>query len=415
MSRGDSLIRLFLWWRFAKAVSFRGYWLVTAIYLVVVADLSPFQLVFLGTAMEITVLLSEIPTGVMADTVSRKWSLVVSHVVMGTGMMITGLVTDFVPLMIAQMLWGLGWTFSSGADVAWITDELDDVTRIDQVLTKTARYLQYGAIVGMVGLGLFGWATSMATAIVVAGAFMTALALLVALRFTEHNFTPTREDRWRESVSIFRRGVVLARGDRQIMLVLSVTVLINSGAEAFDRLHQKRLIDLGFPDEPDPLVWFTALGVALLFVGASALRIVERRIEREGVPRMALIVSCLSSAVGLLLLAHAPNDEVGIAGVVLVGGVGWTLIRSVSTIWVNRRTPSDVRATVHSFLGQTESVGEISGGIVMAVLAQSASITVALTASAGLIALAAMTLARSHEGRANGVDHRAERAMGRVA
>ena len=41
---------------------------------------------------------------------------------MGTGMLITGLVTDFVPLMLAQMLWGLGWTFSSGADVAWIFD-----------------------------------------------------------------------------------------------------------------------------------------------------------------------------------------------------------------------------------------------------------------------------------------------------
>ena len=60
--RGDALVRLFLWWRFAKAVSFRGYWLVTAVYLVVVADLSPFEPVFLGTAMEITVFVCEIPT-----------------------------------------------------------------------------------------------------------------------------------------------------------------------------------------------------------------------------------------------------------------------------------------------------------------------------------------------------------------
>ena len=107
---GDALIRLFLWWRFAKAVSFRGYWLVTAVYLVIVADLSAFELVFLGTAMEITVFVCEIPTGVVADTISRKWSLVISHVLMGIGMLVTGLVTDFVPLMLAQMLWGLGWS-----------------------------------------------------------------------------------------------------------------------------------------------------------------------------------------------------------------------------------------------------------------------------------------------------------------
>jgi MFS family permease len=413
--RGDGLVRLFLWWRFAKALSFRGYWLVTAIYLVVVADLSPFELVFLGTAMELTVFVSEIPTGVVADTISRKWSLVISHVLMGAGMLTTGLVTDFVPLVLAQMLWGLGWTFSSGADIAWITDELDDATRIDRVLTVTARYLQYGAIVGMVGMGVFAWATSMATAIVCSGAVMAALGVLVAARFPEHNFTPTRDDRWRTSMAIFRRGASLARRDHQIMLVLTVTVLINAGAEAFDRLQAKRLIDLGFPEQPDPILWFTVLGVSLLFVGAGALRIVEMRIDDEGVPRITLLVSTVVAVIGLLLLGHAPSVEAGIAGVVLVGGVAWTLIHSVSAIWVNRRTTSDVRATVHSFLGQTESVGEISGGIVMAVLAQSASITVALTASAALIAVSAVVIARSRAGRATGGDHRAVRATGGVA
>ena len=38
------------------ASSFRGYWIVTSLYLVIEADLSAFQLVFLGTAMELTVL-----------------------------------------------------------------------------------------------------------------------------------------------------------------------------------------------------------------------------------------------------------------------------------------------------------------------------------------------------------------------
>ena len=144
----DALVRLFLWWRFAKATSFRGYWLVTSLYLVVVADLSPFELVILGTAMEATVLLCEVPTGVMADTVSRKWSLVVSHVLMGAGMLATGLTTDMVALTAAQMLWGLGWTFSSGADIAWITDELDDDLRIDRVLSAQARWQQLGAASG---------------------------------------------------------------------------------------------------------------------------------------------------------------------------------------------------------------------------------------------------------------------------
>jgi MFS family permease len=107
---------IFVRWTCMRAVFSRGWWLVTSLYLVVEADLSPFQLVFLGTAQGLTGLAFEVPTGVMADTISRKGSIVIAHLVMGTGMLATGLVTAFPALVATQMLWGLAWTFSSGAD-----------------------------------------------------------------------------------------------------------------------------------------------------------------------------------------------------------------------------------------------------------------------------------------------------------
>ena len=143
----------FLRWTFLRATFHRGYWLVTSLYLVVEADLSAFQLVFLGTAQGLTALLAEVPTGVMADTISRKRSVVIAHLVMGAGMLATGLVTAFPALVVTQMLWGLGWTFSSGADVAWLTDELDQTDRIAGVLTAGARWEQLGAASGLVGFG----------------------------------------------------------------------------------------------------------------------------------------------------------------------------------------------------------------------------------------------------------------------
>ncbi|MDJ0771431.1 MAG: MFS transporter, partial [Ilumatobacter sp.] len=387
--------RTFLRWSTMRMLSFRGYWIVTSLYLVVVADLSAFQLVFLGTAMELTVLVSEVPTGVMADTISRKWSIAVSHGLMGTGMLVTGLVTDFGALVAAQMLWGFGWTFSSGADVAWATDELDDALRIDQVITARARWEQFGAALGMIAFGGLAWATSLATAIVVAGALMIVLGAFVVVRFTEHEFEPTREHRWRESREIFRRGAALARNDREILLVFAATMLVNSGAEAFDRLFPKRLVDLGFPEEPDPILWFTLLGVVTLTVGAIALRIVEVRIAGAGVAKRVYAAACLSGALGMIVLAHAPNELFGMAGVLLVGGVAWTVIRAVSVIWVNRRATSDVRATVQSFLGQTESFGEILGGLALGVLAQATTITVALTCSFAALVLAGLLVSTS--------------------
>jgi MFS family permease len=383
-----------------RALAFRGYWIVTSLYLVVVADLSAFQLVFVGTAMELAVLASEVPTGVIADTISRKWSIVVSHVLMGAGMLTTGLVTAFPALVVAQMVWGVGWTFSSGADVAWVTDELNEPLRIDRVLTARARWQQYGAAGGMIVFGLLASATSLSTSIVVAGIAMIALGLYVVSRFTEQQFTPTRERRWAESRAIFRRGLSLAKRDHEIMLVFAATILVNSGAEAFDRLYPRRLVDLGFPDEPDPILWFTALGIMTLAVGALALRIIEYRIDGVGVARRVYAAACFIGALGLILVAHAPNDVTGMAGVLLVGGVAWTVIRSVSVIWVNRRATSDVRATVQSFLGQTESFGEILGGLTLGVVAQSSSITVALTCSCAFVACAGALVVRSRAGRA---------------
>ena len=58
-------------------------WVVVALYLVQDVDLSPFELVLMGTAMEAAVFLFEVPTGVVADTYGRKLSLVIGF--FGTG------------------------------------------------------------------------------------------------------------------------------------------------------------------------------------------------------------------------------------------------------------------------------------------------------------------------------------------
>jgi MFS family permease len=393
----------FLRWTWTRAVFHRGYWLVTSLYLVVEADLSPFQLVFLGTAQGLTALAFEVPTGVLADTVSRKWSIVIAHVVIGISMLATGLLTSFPALVVTQMLWGLGWTFSSGAEVAWLTDELDRPDRVASVLTASARWERIGAACGMVGFGSLAWATDLSTAIVASGLAMLVLGLFVAARFTERRFTPAHERRWRESLAIFRRGVELARRDRELLLVLAATLLVNGAAEGFGRLYPRQLLELGLSEQPDPIVWLTALGLVALAVGALALRVVEARIDGAAVAPRAYAAACFVGALGLIVLAHAPDEVTGMAGVLLVSGVAWPVTRVVSVIWVNRRVTSDVRATVQSFLAQAEYVGEISLGLALGVLAQATSIGLAMIGACALVAGAGLMAVRSRAGRAPSV------------
>ncbi len=226
---------------------------------------------------------------------------------------------------------------------------------------------------------------------------MLVLGLFVAARFTEHHFTPTREQRWRESVSIFRRGVDLARRDPEILIVFAATILVNGAAEAFGRLFPKQLVELGFPAQLDPIVWLTALGLVTLAVGALALRIVEARIDGAGVARRVYVSACFIGALGLIVLAGAPDDVTGMAGVLLVSGIALTVTRCVSVIWVNRRATSDVRATVQSFLAQAEYCGEIFLGLTLAVIAQTTSIATAMMGSCALVTCAGVLVVRSRQ------------------
>lgn len=386
---------VFLRWMGMRAVLHRGYWLVASLYLVVDAHLSPFQLVFLGTAQGIISLVVEVPAGVMADTISRKWALVIAHTLIGISMVITGLVTAFPALVATQMLWGVGWTFVSGADVAWVTDELGRPDRIAWVLTARARWEQIGAVGGLIGFGLLALSIGRGMAMVVAGVAMVVLGLYVVVRFTEHGFVPTRARRWQQSAAILRRGVALARRDHEILLVLAATFLINGAAVAYGRLYPKRLVELGFPGQSNPIVWFTGLGIAAFAVAALALRIVEARINGMGVARRVYAAACFIGALGLIALACAPGYIVGSAGVLLMGGIAMTMTRAVGEIWVNRRTTSDVRATVQSFVAQIEYVGEILFGVALGVLAQFTTLTVAFACSSALIAGAGVMVVRS--------------------
>lgn len=395
----SALTIAFLRWALVRAALARGWWLTTAVYLVVVAELSPVQLVLVGVSQGVTVVVAEVPAGVLADTISRRLALVVAHVVMGTGMALTGLVAGYPLIVLAQCLWGLGWAISSGADVAWITDELDRPDVIDRVLTAQGRYDLLGAPVGIVGFGVLAWPTTLSTAIIVAGLAMVGLGLLVVARWPESRH-PRRgaAGRWATTTSIYRQGLALAGHDRTIALVLAATALVNGGDEGFGRLFERHLLDVGFPTSPAPIVWFAAIGLLAAALGAITLWWVEARIDGRGVARSTYVAASAVAAMGLVLFAHARTIEWAVAAALIVRGVGQPAIRVAATILVNRRTTSEVRATVHSLLSQAENLGEIVFGLLLAAVAATTSPTITLVGSAALVAAAGITVHRATDG-----------------
>src|SRR5947208_7469624 len=139
-----------------QVLLFMPTWVVMAVYLVRVLHFSPLQLVLMGTAMEGAVFLFEIPTGVVADTYSRRLSLIVGYVGMGLTWMLVGLVSAPWLIIAFWGLWGLSYTFTSGAEQAWIADEVG-ADKVGRVFLKGARVGYLGAVLGLflqVGVGI---------------------------------------------------------------------------------------------------------------------------------------------------------------------------------------------------------------------------------------------------------------------
>jgi Major Facilitator Superfamily len=386
----------FLRWTFLRAVFHRGYVLVSGLYFVIIAHLSAAQIVILATVMSLTLGLSDVPAGVWSDGFSRKWPLVIGHGLLAAGMMMTGFVTAYPLIVVTQVLWGLGWAFSSGADVAWVTDELARPDRIDRLLTARARRDLAGSATGMLGFGLLAWASGLATAVVASGAGMAVAGVFVAARFAEDNFTAAAERRWSAALSIFRRGLTLSLHDREIRLVLAATMIVN-GAGVVSSLFPRQLVDVGFPGDPIP--WYTGTAIVAFAAGALALRFVEARIHGAGVARRTYALACALGGAGLIVLARAPDVIVAGIGMLLASGIAFNVTRAVSVVWVNRRTASDVRATVHSFLSQAECAGEVVGGTALAVVTRTAGISATLITSGALFACTAAMVARSRADR----------------
>lgn len=81
--------------------------------------------VLLAIWMVVSVL-AEIPTGVIADKLSKKWSLVFGHILQLATFAIWLFAPNFSGYLIGFIVWGVGEAFLSGAFQAYLYESLDD-------------------------------------------------------------------------------------------------------------------------------------------------------------------------------------------------------------------------------------------------------------------------------------------------
>jgi MFS transporter, DHA3 family, tetracycline resistance protein len=368
-------------------------WVVVAVYLVRDVGLDPLQLILVGTVMEATVFVFEIPTGVFADTYGRKLSIVVSILLQGAAWAIVGLVPHFIPILIAWALWGFGYTFMSGAYEAWITDEVGP-DRVGPVFVRGERWSYVGALVGL-GTGVGIAAYDLSLSIVVAGATTVAVGLLALVVMPETGYRrrgPEEErPRVRDLVATASQGVRFARRSPLILLLLATTLFAGAASEAIDRLREAQFIrEVGLPElwSLDPVVWFGLLGVGSMLIGLLATTLLLRNFERAtagGLAR-ALFVFTAVGMVGFVAFGLAGSLALAV-GAYLVLQLSRSLTGPLYMTWLNQQiTDSSVRATVISISGQADAIGQTTGGPALGLIGNIFGLRAALVAGGLLLA-----------------------------
>ncbi|HCB37424.1 MAG TPA: hypothetical protein DEP66_04300, partial [Acidimicrobiaceae bacterium] len=198
---------------------------------------------------------------------------------------------------------------------------------------------------------------------------------------------------WPEALRTARAGAQLVRGRWILVAVLMSTVVMGAANEAVDRLDTLRITALGLPagDTTQAIVFFGVVWFAMSALMLPVITLLGRRIDDMATRRATRLLAVLlaTSSVGVLALSLGPWFAFAVGGWA-VRDVATEVTFPLAEAVVNRHADSSVRATVISFLGQAESLGQVVGGVVLGVVAQLTTVPWALTAAAALLGVAAL-------------------------
>lgn len=360
------------------------------VFLILQVGLDPLQLVLMGTILEVSYLLFEIPTGIVADTVSRKWSIVIGFLGSGIAFVLLSFADSFAVAALSQVLYGVSATFISGADVAWLTDEVGEEAARPLYL-RSEQFYNGGALVGIVASVVLA-SIALQLPILICGLGYMGLGIALVFLMTESR-RPTREmgTKLRHSMrDTLTSAVRQVRAHHVLILILATAALHGASTEGWDRLSDLQFLQgIGLPPLGDlnRVVWFGILDGVGLVLGIGALSYVKRRGHLEGHVHVARILAL----VDVMLIAS-------VVGFAVIGSFWWAVLlfwivgglRSVRgpifTAWINQGLDPATRATINSMGGQADAVGQALAGPVVGGVGRAVSVPWAISL-AGLLRL----------------------------
>jgi MFS family permease len=306
----------------------------------------------------------EVPTGIVADTVGRRASYLLGTVTLAASTFLYVLLwqieAPFWAWAIASILIGLGFTFFSGAVEAWLVDalratgyrgELETVFGRGQIVTGA------GMLTGSVAGGFVAQQVSLGAPFLLRAGVLIVMFAVAYRVMHDVGFTP--EERGRPLAEMRRIAADSIEHGWRVPAVkwLMVEALFTGGVGiyAFYALQPYLLELYGDPHAYEVAGVVAAIVAGAQILGGIAAPWIRRRFHR----RTSALLTTASLGVVVLVLIGTIEHLWAVIALVVVWGLLFAATMPIRQSYLNGMIPSRQRATILSF----DSMMTSSGGV----------------------------------------------------
>ncbi len=356
------------------------------------AGLDIFQVMLTNAAFTLGNVLFEIPTGVVADTLGRRISLLLCLATLFVTTLcyvaIARLGWGFWPFAAVSVFLGLGYTFYTGAVDAWLVDALKATGYTAPLEPVFARgQMAFGAamLVGTLAGGLLGQ-IDLAVPYLVRAGIVVPLFALAWFGMRELGYTPRALALSRVPAEMRR---VFVEGMRYglhhpVVRPLMLGSLVSMSFMIFGFYSwQRYFLDLLGREA----VWVSGVIAALTsltLIAGNALVVPLSRVVRS---RTGMLIASVVVQVVTVVLCGLLRDFYVVVGLYLVYGMALGVGMPVKQGYLNAHIPSQQRATIISLDSFFANVGGVAGQTGWGWLARTRGIAEAWVASGATLIL----------------------------
>lgn len=385
-----SAYKIYLLFSAITAMCFSMAATVMILYHIEKVHLNPLQLILVGTTLEAACFLFEIPTGIVADIYSRKLSIIIGTALTGLGFILEGSISSFIFVLAAQIVWGLGSTFVSGAVEAWIAEE-EKTKDLDQIYIRGAQAGQIGTVIGIILSTIIG-NLSIRLPIIFSGCLFIIFALFLAVYMPENNFNPSAPEdlnTFKKMGYTFKSGLKFIKSKLIIMILLSVTLFYGLSSEGYDRLSSAHFLqDTTLPKigSLQPVTWFGIFGIAGMILSAVVMQFIAKNLEERNKLQSGKVLLATNIFYIFFMLVFALTRNFSL---MLIAYLTTNMFRTINdpifNAWLNGHIDDSARATVLSINGQINALGQILGGPIIGVIATKISVSIGIASTSLLL------------------------------